>query len=254
MKITAASIAIALTLVSSFPAIAATADQSYYAREQIMKRQAPTGNWTLNQDSEWSTDCGYATKTSSYSCKSSNGNTIADSLCIGTKPESTSVNKLNFEGCNNDWAIEGDYYISSGCNSSRDSKTTYARNVSCRRGSYIVSSSYCKGQKPQTNYSEVCEAKAYCNYYESGFSSPSAMPKDLSDWQKVYEGTGITVSGYNKQITSKHICNQIPNTKHCAVLENRATQNLEIYVSDKSTAKIQSAGSTEWWSYSCGSA
>jgi hypothetical protein len=96
--------------------------------------------------SGWDTPsaCGTTTATRSVWCERSDGTSVSDAYCSGTKP-SSSTSTTSYTGCTYSWA-SGSWSTPSGCGS-----VTQTRSVWCQRSDGATASDgYCSGTKPST--------------------------------------------------------------------------------------------------------
>jgi len=106
------------------------------------------------------------TQTQTVTCRRSNGETVADSFCTGTKPPS-SRNVPDYDSCTYEWD-EGAWSNPGGA--SCTTSETRTRSVVCRRSNNeVVADSFCSGNKPAT--SQPFEDLDGCTYEwrEGGF-------------------------------------------------------------------------------------
>jgi hypothetical protein len=112
MRFTAPTIALVIMAAAAVP-IPAHA-QTYYARQklEIVRTAATTpapnpgtGEWTVGEWSKPSSTCSdKQMQTRSVSC-TSGGQAVADSLCSGTKPESSMGPIVDHSGCGYEWKL-----------------------------------------------------------------------------------------------------------------------------------------------------
>ena len=102
-----------------------------------------TGGWGPSS----STCSSSAMQSRSVSCRRSDGTTVSDSSCSGTKPASSRT-VADYSGCSYSWSVGGWGPSSNTCSAS----ATQTRGVNCRRSDGThVSDSSCSGTKPATS-------------------------------------------------------------------------------------------------------
>jgi thrombospondin motif-containing protein 9 len=103
-------------------------------------------NWTVGAYGTPTTTCGDATRTRTVQCLDERGSAVSDSLCVGTRPESSSAATHETSGCGYAWKT-GDY----GDPQPACGATTRTRPVYCLRGDgTTVADGQCAGTKPDT--------------------------------------------------------------------------------------------------------
>jgi hypothetical protein len=118
----------------------------------------------------WSTPaaCGSTTSTRTVYCQRSDGTTVADTSCSGTKPASTQA-ATNYSSCTYSWASTG-WSVPASCGS-----TTATRSVYCQRSDgATVADSSCTGTKPATSTGTTDYSACSYTWQASGWSTPNA--------------------------------------------------------------------------------
>jgi hypothetical protein len=103
--------------------------------------------WQQGSYSAPSTSCGLATQTRSVTCQRSDGTTVADAQCPGTKPD-TSTSSQQISGCSYSWSQGGFGSSAPACGASSQSQT-----VTCMRSDGAVASdpALCTAPMPATS-------------------------------------------------------------------------------------------------------
>jgi hypothetical protein len=128
------------------------ADSSCDSASRPASQQAATDystctyGWTAGSYGAWSTTCGAATQTRDVTCQSSDGRTVADAYCAGTRPDATQ-NAYQTSGCGYSWQT-GSY----GAPASACGATVQTRAVTCRRsdGTTVADASCDASTRPST--------------------------------------------------------------------------------------------------------
>ncbi len=151
--------------------------------------------WSNSAFGSCSNSCGNGTQSRTVSCLRSDGATVADTFCTGTRPATA-------QSCNNTSACTYSYFSSaySAC-SGLCGTGTQSRTVYCERSDGAeVSSSFCSGGAPATSQSCALTACSY-SYQTSAFSACN-----------VSCGTGIQtrtvqcIRGNDGQAVSNSLC------------------------------------------------
>ena len=99
--------------------------------------------WKIGEWSEWSQQCGEATRTRAVMCQRSDGGTVEDAQCSGTRPSSTETSYMT-TGCGIEWSASP-WRSESTC----AKMTNKTRDVACRRSDgQILEDSQCSGTRP----------------------------------------------------------------------------------------------------------
>ncbi len=115
--------------------------------------------WETSGWSPWSSTCSSsAVRTRSVTCRRSNGDTVADGNCTGTKPASSDAQAV-YSGCSYSWNTSAWGAWDSTCSSS----ATRTRSVTCRRSDgTTVGDANCTAPKPSgTNTQAVYSGCSY---------------------------------------------------------------------------------------------
>ena len=124
-----------------------------------------------------------ATQTRSVTCRRSNGSTVADSSCSGTKPASSRT-VADYSSCSYTWSTGSWSASSNRCSSS----ATQTRSVNCRRSDGThVSDSSCSGTKPATSRT-VADYSACTYSWQAGSwgASSSTCSSSATQTRSVY--------------------------------------------------------------------
>ena len=134
-----------------------------------------TYSWDVGGYGAYSSTCSdSATRTRTVTCRRSNGDSVADSQCSGTKP-ATSETGPNTSECGYAWTTPTEWSYADTCSSS----TTRTRSTSCRRSDgKIVADGLCTAAKPSTSESGV-----------SNFASCTYTPRDQGKTACTAQGT-----------------------------------------------------------------
>jgi len=142
------------------------------------------------QATGWSTPaaCGSTTATRTVYCQRSDGTTVADSSCGGTKPATTTAT-TDYSTCSYTWQATG-WSTPAACGS-----TTATRTVYCQRSDgTTVADSSCGGTKPATTTATTDYSSCSYSWNYSAWNTPSACGSTTatrSVWCQRSDGTTV---------------------------------------------------------------
>jgi hypothetical protein len=160
----------------------------------------------------WSTPaaCGTTTSTRSVWCQRSDGATVADSNCTGTKP-ATTQSTTDYSACSYSWQT-GAWNTPAACGS-----TTSTRSVWCQRSDgATVADSSCGGAKPITSQGTTNYSSCTYSYSYGGWGSCSVSCGGGTQYRSAtcYRSDGAVVG--NSYCGAAAPTAQSCNTQACA--------------------------------------
>lgn len=163
--------------------------------QSVADYSACTTSWQTGAWNAGSASCtANETQNRWVSCVRSDGTTVADSNCSGTKP-STSRSEPDYSGCSYSWSASGWGSWSSTCSAS----ASRSRSVSCRRSDgTTVADSSCSGTKPSSSESSAVYSGCTYSFTASSWVDPGPGCTDSetqSRTVKCQRSDGTNVSG-----------------------------------------------------------
>lgn len=150
----------------------------------------------------WSESCGAgSTRTTSYQCRRSNGSTVGDEYCEGSKPDPVIESRVSYEGCKaKDWAL-GEPVIVNACIAGQNETRS---TVTCMIEGSPAADSSCSGvPKPNGIGSTTCGPVT------NNCGPTTRTQRVMSSPDRILIGSETTGARYLDRVSiAKDLCNR----------------------------------------------
>lgn len=158
----------------------------------------------------WSESCGAgSTRTTSYQCRRSNGSTVGDEFCEGTKPAPVTETRTSYEGCKaKDWALGEPVVVNACIAGQNETRST----VTCMINGAPAADNMCTGVvKPNGIGSTTCGPV-------TNNCTAQVTQRAMTSPDRILIGVASTGTRYLDRVSiGKDLCNRYPNPlKRCS--------------------------------------